>query len=583
MTQISPQIESPSDTDTYLFGVLSRHWPLWLALGALWISTAILQYLAAARTAGHLIYTLDDAYIHMAMAKNLALHGVYGVTRYEFSSSSSSPLWTLLLALFDFIVGVHDSLPLVLELVISSLVLVAAYVLVKDTVRKQIPMALMLLAVVFFTPLPLLISTGMEHPLHILFAIMFLWFSANTIVDDAAARKTSTLLILCSLCVALVLTRFESYALVFVVIVLLIIRSRWKIALGLALSSIVPLFVYQAISVAHGWRWLPNSILVRGNIQSTGMFNSIESIVVVPWKSPDFWKYTTVAWEALLSAPYLVVLIGGSLLLLAVSWKRSRQVWKLEHVVLIVYAIAALAHLQFGRLGFFFRYDAYLVSLGIFVLAIGSVGLFDALKQWMATNRTRAVAGGGILLLAIQLPIPLLVRSFLSIPLIPLASQNIYEQQYQMGLFLKQHYEGKTVAANDVGAICYLADIHLVDLVGLASADIYQLREANEFAADRVLRLCDDRNVSIAIAYEIWLEQSGLQELRRQWKKIGMWKIEENIVCGSNIVTFFAVGPSEEEPLVENLRTFSRTLPHGVGYWVRSDIPPDTSKTRRGR
>jgi hypothetical protein len=43
---------------------------------------------------GHVSYTLDDAYIHMAMAKHVAQDGVFGITPYEFSASSSSPLWT---------------------------------------------------------------------------------------------------------------------------------------------------------------------------------------------------------------------------------------------------------------------------------------------------------------------------------------------------------------------------------------------------------------------------------------------------------------------------------------------------------
>ncbi len=30
------------------------------------------------KTGGEFVYALDDAYIHMSMAKNLAMHGVYG-------------------------------------------------------------------------------------------------------------------------------------------------------------------------------------------------------------------------------------------------------------------------------------------------------------------------------------------------------------------------------------------------------------------------------------------------------------------------------------------------------------------------
>jgi hypothetical protein len=47
-------------------------------------------------TNGTFVYPLDDTYIGMAIARNLAMHGVLGITSREFSSSGSSPLfWAL--------------------------------------------------------------------------------------------------------------------------------------------------------------------------------------------------------------------------------------------------------------------------------------------------------------------------------------------------------------------------------------------------------------------------------------------------------------------------------------------------------
>src|SRR5262245_41975086 len=64
-----------------------------VALG-LWIAW---QLGVSLRLNGRLLYTIDDAYIHMAMARNLAEHATYGLVPSVFSSASSSPLWTVLM------------------------------------------------------------------------------------------------------------------------------------------------------------------------------------------------------------------------------------------------------------------------------------------------------------------------------------------------------------------------------------------------------------------------------------------------------------------------------------------------------
>ncbi|MCR4400347.1 MAG: hypothetical protein NUV35_05650, partial [Syntrophomonadaceae bacterium] len=71
------------------------------------------------RENGMLVYALDDAYIHMAVAKNLILHHVWGVTAGHFSSSTSSLLWPSLLAALFAIFGINDSIPLVLNAILA--------------------------------------------------------------------------------------------------------------------------------------------------------------------------------------------------------------------------------------------------------------------------------------------------------------------------------------------------------------------------------------------------------------------------------------------------------------------------------
>ena len=64
---------------------------------------------------GHFAYSLDDPYIHLALAENLAA-GHYGLNLDEPSSPSSSILWPLLLAPFTRWAG-YEWVPLVLATV----------------------------------------------------------------------------------------------------------------------------------------------------------------------------------------------------------------------------------------------------------------------------------------------------------------------------------------------------------------------------------------------------------------------------------------------------------------------------------
>src|SRR6185436_12396577 len=84
---------------------------------------------------------------------------------YTFTSSTSSLAWPLLLALGDLLVGVREATPLVLNLVFAGVAIVLA-----DRLLRGVPLgrrAVALIVLVFVTPLPTLVLSGMEHTLQI--------------------------------------------------------------------------------------------------------------------------------------------------------------------------------------------------------------------------------------------------------------------------------------------------------------------------------------------------------------------------------------------------------------------------------
>lgn len=128
---------------------------------------------------GHIGYALDDAYIHMAIAKNFALNGVWGITEYGFTSSTSSLLYTLLLSIIYSLFGVNEITPLILNIIFATLSICVIYRLLKQNNINNTYIFIVLQLITFLTPLPALIFSGMEHTLQILITILFVHLSAK--------------------------------------------------------------------------------------------------------------------------------------------------------------------------------------------------------------------------------------------------------------------------------------------------------------------------------------------------------------------------------------------------------------------
>ena len=537
---------------------LRAHWPLAAGIATLWLAIAALLAASLAATDGHVVYALDDPYIHMAMAKNLAQHGVLGVTRHEFTSTTSSPLWTLLLALSFAAFGVRDGIPLLINVALATGVVVLAYRIIDARSSSRLATCGVILALIFLTPLPAMVLSGTEHLLQTLLCLAFAWQTARI---AAAPRQnvSAWLYVLAPLTTAV---RYEGLFLVAAAAALLAARRRAWAALIVVLLSCIPVVLYAMLSTSHGWSWLPNALLAKGAFPR--QVDSLSSAATYLSR----WLMLLTASPHMLAA---LVLAGAAAV---VAWRGSRRAPVTQDGVpadtaggegpylVMLFAAAAVLHLQFARIGSFYRYEAYLIALAV----LGSgLCVTSIVARWQIDPhaRRRSPAAAAVVVAVVLLALlPLSRRALASLVNGPRATRNIYQQQVQMGRFLQRFYAGQRVAINDIGAVNYLADVRSLDLWGLAQLEIAQLRRSRRYSTEDIRRLASAHGVVIAVVYERGFARAG--GLPREWIKVGEWEIPDNFICGYPTVSFWAVDPAAAPRLKRDLAAFTAKLPRGV-------------------
>lgn len=488
-------------------------------------------------THGQISYTLDDPFIHLAIAKQLIAHGVWGVSPYQFSSSSSSILWPILLALGGKI-GFLSWWPLILNWLIATFLLGW---LARQSREMERYHALFLVFFLLTTSLPYLVFSGMEHILHL---ALTLWLCSVTRDlcqrDRPNNRQTLLLLILGTL---VVMTRYEAIPLIFLLSgVLLSSRRRQGWLLPLALT---PILLFGLFSLNGGGYFFPNSVLLKS--LSPNLTSSAEWLRHYG-KSLE---YITQDW--LICALILLHLLHC----LEPSWRS----WNIDQKLSAVFLICTTLHLvnAVRADSWSNRYTAYLIGMGLYLLLRASwYPLQMVLPSPQRLSMKRRVVLFGVVL------IPMLLQKWIT-ALTPIAMMNIYEQQQQMGHFLAQHYSGAAVVANDIGAINYFADLHCLDYVGLGDNYLAEVRYERKATSELYRAYFDEQGARIAVVYDSWVEGS-IGRIPENWILVGRWAISHNVAAAHSVVSFYAIGEQEVEPLIENLEHFASQLPPRVQY-----------------
>ncbi|PIF43332.1 4-amino-4-deoxy-L-arabinose transferase-like glycosyltransferase [Chryseobacterium sp. 52] len=492
-------------------------------------------------TENNFTYILDDAYIHLAMAKNYALHGVWGVTEYTFSSSSSSPFFTFVLSGLISVFGNNQLIPLFFNFGCAFLAVYLLNRYYSDFFKENRSIVLASVFTLLFASVHLLIFSGMEHVLQVLVVIINIYCFEKWRAFDF---KNSSYTVGFYLTIALLgLIRFESIfyfaALAFVFLLL----RKFKHSALLLMFGFVPILVFGYFTYQKTGYFFPNSVIVKGT-----KFDVSGNYLL---------QIKNIFLNKIVLKPYFYV--AGLLPLCFVSFlifkdyknKLSFREMIANNFLLIALTINLFIQGAFGQFTNFFRYEAYLLTAFAMVIIPRIKNLFDNRNFLLKQSRVPVL----LTLLTCML---LILKMAVGSMLIVIGSRNIYEQQVQSSEFLKKYYNSSKVIANDIGAICYFTDIHLLDVAGLGSKEMVPFKVKKKGLDDKFEHFLTQYSVQnhyqLAIIYEAWLEG----HTPKNWKKVAVLEVKGlNAVLGLKQVTIYSIDPKIHSSLQQNVKNFN--------------------------
>ncbi|MCJ8152479.1 hypothetical protein MKJ01_01725 [Chryseobacterium sp. SSA4.19] len=486
------------------------------------------------KTDGHYVYVLDDAYIHLAMAKKFALYEVWGVTKYHFSSTSSSPLFTFLLSILIKVFGDEDSLPLFFNAIIGLGVVFILTRYFSGIFYQAKYVVTAVLFTLFFSVLHLQVLSGMEHVFHVFLFVLNI-FCLSNLKNRASVFGFYFSLLLMGL------VRFESMFYFVILALVFALLKKWKEALAIILVGFIPIAVFCYFNELHSGYLFPNSVVVKGtkfNFDS-GILPQLKVIFLDNFLlNTSFYKIGL--FPVIMSLIFIIRDRKG---------KRISEIIQ-DNFLLIILSLLMICHTMFADLKGFFRYEAYILAGFSMALIPRVKGFFVDFKNYII--REKFVSG-----LIIMNLLLLMYKSFAAHLMLDNGGKNIYEQQIQSARFLHSYYNDSKVVANDIGAITYYTDIQLLDIAGLASKETIPFNEGkrrpDKCFEEFLTQYTIDNRYDIAVIYDEWLQG----HIPKNWQKAATLSISNPVAVSKDRVSVYSINKDDLHALKENIRKFS--------------------------
>ena len=490
--------------------------------------------------APHFSYSLDDPYIHLAVAQNIA-HGNYGINAGETVSPSSSVVWAFLLAPFSRIPGIAEWIPLFYNVLFSLGTCVVVGRFLGERLRRnglgRLGTVLLAGALVMAANLAGLTLTGMEHSLQVFLTAMC---AVAVFTAYEGGVITMPFLIAAALAPAV---RYEDVVFTGAVCGALWLQKRRGTAIAVFTLSVLPLVALGLFLHSHGLPVVPNSVLAK-----SGLASSPESVAAPNPIAGLLAKQKSNIIQMAKRKGRIPMLV--SLLVVAVYvWRNPRPA---SRGILIVALAAATVMVLVGPYGWFYRYD---IAIRVFLLLIALALLLDSAAEHGRSMRLGVACALSLWGAVVLIP---------AILYTPLAAMEIARQQYQMHRFVADFMHGN-VAVNDIGwmSMDTYGKNYVLDVYGLANNEA--LRTPHKDAA-WLNKVTTQHDIVLVMVYAKWFP-----DLPPGWQQIGALrqKLRYKDAIGGDSVAFYATSAVAADHLRPELEQFRKTLPDGAWLTTR--------------
>jgi len=433
----------------------------------------LLLYVVVAASTGEPGLPLDDGWIHQTYARNLAQSGQWAYTPGVISAGSTSPLWTLALAIGYLLRAPYLVWAFFLGWLSLSWVGWSGMDLWSTLWPNRADIDWLIGLILILTwPLVWAAGSGMETLLFIALVLQLLVLYSRQVL--AGAYRVWLLGILAGLSI---LTRPDGLSLLLLIVLGLFIaggtiRERLLRVIKFLVTAALLLLPYFALNLFTSGALWPNTFYAK------------QAEYAFLWREPLILRFFRLLYFTLggpaeglrgISGAHLLLMPG----LFISGWVSLRRDWSDRRLLLLLPLLWAAGHvfLYAWRLPVLYQHGRYLMpAIPIFILygLAGWLHLIKIIKERFQTTARLDFLWKNFS----RLTFALLLIYFLFLGLLAYAQDVAFinAEMVSTARWLEKNTPPDTlIAAHDIGAIGYFGDRQLLDLAGLISPEVIPL------------------------------------------------------------------------------------------------------------